>query len=116
MVAAVCATASLAPTTPVTAEPRLIGDRPAGAIDRASELVANATAAARALGFTPKTVASSTDASIPISLGIPGIALSAGAGAGAHSLDEWVDVEPGQTLHDMQLAFATLLQTAGLEV
>lgn len=99
----------------VTVELTKIGDRPAGAIDRDSELVANATAAARALGFAPKVVASSTDASIPISLGIPGIAVSAGAGAGAHTLDEWVDVEPAQTLHDMQLAFATLLRTAGLE-
>ncbi|WP_424136043.1 M20/M25/M40 family metallo-hydrolase [Roseomonas chloroacetimidivorans] len=99
----------------VTVEWKKIGDRPAGAIDRKSELVANATAAAKALGFTPKTVASSTDASIPISLGIPGIAVSAGAGAGAHTLDEWVDVEPKQTLHDMQLAFVTLLQTAGME-
>jgi tripeptide aminopeptidase len=99
----------------VTAEWKKIGDRPAGAIDRDSELVAHATAAARALGFSPKTVASSTDASIPISLGIPGIAVSAGAGAGAHTLDEWVDVEPAQTLHDMQLAFATLLQAAGME-
>ncbi|TPG53490.1 M20/M25/M40 family metallo-hydrolase [Roseomonas nepalensis] len=100
---------------PVTVELTKIGDRPAGAIDRDSELVANATAATRALGFAPKVVASSTDASIPISLGIPGIAVSAGAGAGAHTLDEWVDVEPARTLHDMQLAFATLLQTAGLE-
>jgi acetylornithine deacetylase/succinyl-diaminopimelate desuccinylase-like protein len=100
----------------VTVELKKIGDRPAGPISRDSELVANATAAARALGYTPKTVASSTDASIPISLGIPGIAVSAGAGAGAHTLDEWVDVAPEQTLHDMQLAFATLLQTAGMEV
>ncbi len=100
----------------VTVELKKIGDRPAGAIDRSSELVANATAAAKALGFSPKVVASSTDASIPISLGIPGIAVSAGAGAGAHTLEEWVDVEPAQTLHDMQLAFATLLQTAGMEV
>ncbi|WP_338665564.1 M20/M25/M40 family metallo-hydrolase [Pararoseomonas sp. SCSIO 73927] len=99
----------------ITAEWKKIGDRPAGAIDRDSALVANATAAAKALGFTPKAVASSTDASIPISMGVPGIALSAGAGAGAHSLDEWVDVEPGQTLHDMQLAFATLLKTADME-
>ncbi|MCR0985756.1 M20/M25/M40 family metallo-hydrolase [Roseomonas populi] len=100
----------------ITAEWKKIGDRPAGAIDRDSALVANATAAAKALGFAPKTVASSTDASIPISMGVPGIALSAGAGAGAHSLDEWVDVEPQQTLHDMQLAFATLLKTADMEV
>jgi acetylornithine deacetylase/succinyl-diaminopimelate desuccinylase-like protein len=100
----------------VTVDLKKIGDRPAGPISRDSELVANATAAARALGYTPKTVASSTDASIPISLGIPGIAVSAGAGAGAHTLDEWVDVAPEQTLHDMQLAFATLLQTAGMEV
>jgi acetylornithine deacetylase/succinyl-diaminopimelate desuccinylase-like protein len=100
----------------VTAEVKKIGDRPAGEIDRNSDLVRNASAVASALGFTPKVVASSTDASIPISLGIPGIAVSAGAGAGAHTLDEWVDVEPKQTLHDMQLAFATLLETAGMEV
>ncbi|WP_376096091.1 M20/M25/M40 family metallo-hydrolase [Roseomonas sp. CCTCC AB2023176] len=101
---------------PVTAEVKVIGDRPAGAIDTSSELVAHARAAADALGFAPKTVASSTDASIPISLGIPGIAVSAGAGAGAHTLDEYIDVEPTRSLHDMQLAFATILAMAGAEV
>ena len=99
----------------ITAEWKKIGDRPAGAIDRQSALVAHAAEAARALSFTPKTVASSTDASIPISLGIPGIALSAGAGGGAHTLDEWVDMDPEHTLHDMQLSFATLLAETGLE-
>lgn len=100
----------------VTAEMTVIGDRPAGAIDASSELVGHARAAAAALGFAPKTVASSTDASIPISLGIPGIAVSAGAGGGAHTLEEWVDVEPTRSLHDMQLAFATILAMAGAEV
>ncbi|WP_426955367.1 M20/M25/M40 family metallo-hydrolase [Muricoccus radiodurans] len=99
----------------ITVQLKKIGDRPAGAVDERSELVAHARAAASALGHAPRTVASSTDASIPISLGIPGIAISAGAGGGAHTLDEWVDMEPGQTLRDMQLAFATLLATAGLE-
>ncbi len=99
----------------VTAEAKLIGDRPAGAIDAASDLVAHARAAASALGFAPRSVASSTDASIPISLGIPGIAVSAGAGDGAHTLGEWIDVEPERSLHDAQLAFATILAMAGME-
>jgi hypothetical protein len=49
-------------------------------------------AAGRALGFTAPTGASSTDANVPISLGIPAITMDAGGtGEGAHSLAEWYD-------------------------
>ena len=45
---------------------------------------------AKTLGFSSSTGASSTDANIPISLGIPAIRIGGGgAGGGAHALGEW---------------------------
>ena len=69
-----------------------IGIRPAGAQPDAAPIVQAAVAAGRALGFTAPTGASSTDANVPISLGIPAITMDAGGtGDGAHSLTEWYD-------------------------
>jgi tripeptide aminopeptidase len=52
--------------------------------------VRTALNAAKALGFTSETGASSTDANIPISMGIPGIRMGGGGiNGGAHSLGEW---------------------------
>jgi acetylornithine deacetylase/succinyl-diaminopimelate desuccinylase-like protein len=49
----------------------------------------------KALGFTSTTSASSTDANIPISLGIPGIRIGGGgSNDGAHSLGEWYSDGP----------------------
>ena len=46
--------------------------------------------ATRLLGVEPRLVASSTDANLPMSLGIPAITLGAGGkGGGIHTLDEW---------------------------
>jgi tripeptide aminopeptidase len=67
-----------------------IGIRPAGSQSDSGGIVRAAMNAARALGFTSSTHASSTDANIPISLGIPAICIGGGGrGAGAHSLGEW---------------------------
>ncbi len=56
---------------------------------------------------------SSTDANIPLSLGIPAIALGAGGNSGgAHSLQEWYD--PTGREIGMQRLLLTLLQVAGL--
>jgi acetylornithine deacetylase/succinyl-diaminopimelate desuccinylase-like protein len=67
-----------------------IGIRPTGAQADAAPIVQTALNAAKALGFTSQTGASSTDANIPISMGIPGIRIGGGGqGGGAHSLDEW---------------------------
>ena len=42
------------------------------------------------LGLPPRLGASSTDANIPTSLGVPGITIDGGgSGGGAHGLDEW---------------------------
>jgi len=67
-----------------------IGIRPTGAQADTAPIVRAALNAGKALGFTSTTSASSTDANIPISLGIPGIRIGGGGTAdGAHSLGEW---------------------------
>jgi acetylornithine deacetylase/succinyl-diaminopimelate desuccinylase-like protein len=69
-----------------------IGIRPTGAQSDQAPIVRTALGAAKALGFTSSTSASSTDANIPISLGIPGIRIGGGGtGGGAHALGEWYD-------------------------
>jgi tripeptide aminopeptidase len=69
-----------------------IGIRPTGAQSDQAPIVLTALAAAKALGFTSSTSASSTDANIPISLGIPGIRIGGGGkGGGTHALGEWYD-------------------------
>lgn len=92
-----------------------IGDRPAGHTDETTELVRLAHAAIAAHGFSVGFEASSTDANIPMSLGIPAIKIgSGGAGGRAHSLDEWIDVEPESSVRGMAAGLATLLAVAGV--
>ena len=69
-----------------------IGIRPTGSQSDTSRLVQVATQAGLTLGFTPVSGASSTDANVPISLGVPGITIDGGGrGEGAHSLSEWYE-------------------------
>lgn len=69
-----------------------IGIRPAGAQPDTARIVGAAIDAARALGFTTATGASSTDANLPMSLGIPAITIDGGGeGRGAHSPSEEYD-------------------------
>ncbi|MBX6741617.1 MAG: M20/M25/M40 family metallo-hydrolase [Acetobacteraceae bacterium] len=100
---------------PVTVEIKPIGDRPAGNTPVQSEIVQLATAAIAAHGFTPQHEYSSTDANIPMSLGIPAIKIgSGGRGGRAHSLEEWIDVEKGESLRGMSAGLAAILAVAGL--
>jgi hypothetical protein len=72
-----------------------IGIRPTGAQADDVPIVQVALAAGRAVGYSPNTTASSTDANLPISLGIPAITIDGGGrGDGAHSLGEWYDDGP----------------------
>jgi acetylornithine deacetylase/succinyl-diaminopimelate desuccinylase-like protein len=67
-----------------------IGIRPTGGQADAAPIVQTALNAAKTLGFASRTGASSTDANIPISLGIPAITIGGGGqGGGAHALSEW---------------------------
>jgi tripeptide aminopeptidase len=99
----------------VTTDIVKIGDRPAGRTDANSEIVRLAHAAISAHGFHPSLETSSTDANIPMSLGIPAIKIgSGGTGGRAHSLEEWIDVAPEPSIRGMAAGLATVLAVAGL--
>ena len=93
-----------------------IGDRPAGSTPEDNALVRIAFAAARAQGIESKAGAQSTDANVPMSLGIPAIAIgSGGSGGDAHAPSEWIDVAEGPSLAGITAAMATILGAAGIE-
>jgi acetylornithine deacetylase/succinyl-diaminopimelate desuccinylase-like protein len=73
-----------------------IGDRPAASIETDAPLVRLARAATRAIGQRPELVASSTDANVPMALGVPSIAIGGGGeSGGTHTLDEWYTNDGG---------------------
>lgn len=100
----------------ITYEAKVIGERPAGATDPKAGIVTATAAAIAALGFKAEHEASSTDANLPMSLGIPAVTIGAGGKGGrAHALDEWIDIEKGEALRGMQVGLAALLAVAGVE-
>jgi len=94
-------------------EAKVLGVRPGGELAPNSPLLAAVQAADDYLGNRARIERSSTDANIPLSLGVPAIALGAGGSSGgAHSLQEWYD--PTGREIGMQRVLLTLLQIAGL--
>ena len=71
-----------------------VGNRPAGSLPREHPLVELCAAALRQLGLRPEPTAGSTDANVPLSRGIPALALGITRGGGTHSPSEWIEVEP----------------------
>lgn len=69
------------------------GKRPAGIQSQDCQIVQAAAAADRAIGMEPLYIgAASTDANIPISLGIPAITIGwGGKGGGEHTVHEWYE-------------------------
>ncbi len=99
----------------ITVEAILIGNRPAGSTAPTTDIVRQATAAITAHGFTPRHVFSSTDANIPMSLGIPAIKIGSGGTSGrAHSLEEWIDVEKSNSVNGMAAGLTAILTVAGI--
>src|SRR5213596_446370 len=85
-----------AATAPLTLERQLVGDRPSGVTPRGHPLVRAAVAANRALGRDAELASASTDANVPIALGVAAIALGAGGQAGdAHLATEWYENTDG---------------------
>ncbi|WP_137124510.1 M20/M25/M40 family metallo-hydrolase [Roseomonas sp. HF4] len=100
----------------ITAEIQRVGDRPAGETPKGAPIRDLAAAAVAAEGYRPSFEFSSTDANVPMSLGIPALKIGAGGRGGrAHSLDEWLDVEPLEVLRGMRSSLATILALAGME-
>jgi acetylornithine deacetylase/succinyl-diaminopimelate desuccinylase-like protein len=69
-----------------------IGRRPSGSLPAEHAAVRLAVAASRLLGIQPRYEILSTDANVPIGLGLPGLALGyGGRGGDLHSVSEWYD-------------------------
>ncbi|ODT88710.1 M20/M25/M40 family metallo-hydrolase [Phenylobacterium sp. SCN 70-31] len=97
----------------VSAEVKLIGDRPTGATRDDAPIVQITAAAVRAAGYAPILGSGSTDSNMPISLGIPAVTIgSGGTGGRAHALDEWIDVAKPESLKGMAVGLAALLAMA----
>jgi tripeptide aminopeptidase len=76
----------------LTVEFRPLGSRPAGRLASQSPLLAAIREVDRFLGLEARCQAASTDANVPLSLGIPAVALGGGGtGGGAHTDEEWYD-------------------------
>ncbi len=68
----------------------MLGERPAGELPAASPLLAAVRAVDAQLGIQSQLLRASTDANVPLSLGLEAISLgSGGSGGGAHTLHEW---------------------------
>ena len=83
-------------TPPLAHEVECIGDRPCGEIPADDPLVRAALAATRLVGRRPELATASTDANVPIGLGVPAVAIGAGGrGGDAHTPGEWFDNTDG---------------------
>jgi tripeptide aminopeptidase len=91
-----------------------LGTRPAGKLPEDSPLLATIRNVDRYLGNRSRLERSSTDANIPLSMGIPAVALGGGGrGGGSHTLDEWYD--PAGRELGLKRLFLTVVSLAGLE-
>ncbi|HSU17151.1 M20/M25/M40 family metallo-hydrolase [Longimicrobium sp.] len=101
-------------TEPLTSAVAVIGDRPSGQTQPREPLVQAASAITYGLGQKPELVGSSTDANVPMALGIPSIAIGVGGDSGGiHTTDEWYSNENGAL--GVERALLIILAAAGVE-
>ncbi len=101
-------------TTTLDLKISVLGVRPAGELPENSPLLAALLAADTRLGNRSRRERSSTDANIPLSVGIHAISIGAGGrSGGAHTTEEWF--EPTGRELGLQRVALTLLAVAGLE-
>jgi tripeptide aminopeptidase len=98
---------------PLSCAVELIGDRPCGDVPADHPLVVSAIDATRLIGREPELSTASTDANVPISLGVPAIAIGAGGrGGDAHTPGEWFDNTSGTI--GLARALTIVVAAAGL--
>lgn len=100
----------------VAARIKEIGSRPAGRLPEDAPILTYLRAIDAHLGIRARLDCSSTDANIPLSLGIPAVAIGAGGvGGGAHTPQEWFKPEGRDLgLKRILLALAMLLRDPAL--
>ena len=72
----------------------MIGLRPSGRIPASHPLVRLAERCLIEQGLRPNLTIGSTDANLPLSLGLPALCLGLSTGGGAHTVDEYVNLAP----------------------
>ena len=89
----------------------VVGNRPCGIevdAERHNALIRRAqTAVEKYFGFIPATGSASTDCNIPLSMGIPAIELPCGRGFGAHTREEYIEID--SQVPGIKLAFEMIL-------
>ena len=91
----------------------MLGSRPGGELASNSPLLATLRAADEAVGNQSRLERASTDANVPLSLGIDAVSIGAGGnGGGAHSLQEWYESDGRET--GLQRVLLTLLGSSGV--
>jgi tripeptide aminopeptidase len=101
-------------TSGVECRIELMGERPSGSTSASLPIVQAAMAVTRRFGVEPLPDVGSTDANIPIALGIPAVALGGGGSCGnVHTPEEWFD--PARRDLGVQRLLALLAVLAGLE-
>ena len=77
-------------TARIAAKMREVGSRPGGELPEGSPLLETVRAVDAYLGIRARVDCASTDANIPLSLGLPAVSIgSGGSGGGAHTPAEW---------------------------
>src|SRR5262249_2711979 len=105
--------AESARTTGVAFQIEKTGDRPSGATSTQLPIVQVALEASRAFGVEAQLDIGSTDANIPISMGISAIAIGGGGSSGnIHTPEEWFD--PTQRHLGVQRLLTIVATLAGL--
>jgi acetylornithine deacetylase/succinyl-diaminopimelate desuccinylase-like protein len=102
-------------TTALAYKVDVIGERPGGETPSDHPLVLAAMEATRLIGRDPELAIASTDANVPISLGIPAVAIGAGGrGGDAHTPAEWFENTEGPL--GLSRALGVVISAAGFVV
>ena len=99
---------------PLKVSVRSLGSRPAGKLPDDSPLLDTFRRVDAFLGNRSRLERSSTDANIPLSLGIPAVSVGGGGkGGGSHTLTEWYDATGRET--GLKRIFLTTVSLAGVQ-
>ncbi len=100
---------------PITSTVEQVGFRPSGQTSISSHIVSTTAAAMRLMNLSPIFASASTDANLPISLGIPAITIDSGIpGDRPHAPDEWIELDPRVAVGGLQRTLLIVLSLAGL--
>jgi tripeptide aminopeptidase len=78
----------------VRMETEIIGQRPSGGLPAEHALVRLAQDCLRAVGIQPHLNSGSTDANLPLSRGLPAVAIGLTTGGKAHTVNEYINIPP----------------------